>query len=785
MVGGDMKYKTLVRAGVRQHKGSLFGIFILMLLVSFVMMTVLMLWSNSGNYVHTELDRIGFGNLTAWVSEVPDMERMKEEIQGLEPVEQIETQEMIYTSYELNGEESDSEGQMIPYEQDENRYRFFNAGMDGYQETVPDILPGEVYVPASLVSMFDAQISDELLLRIAREGGGMAFRIAGFYEDPAMGSSMIGMKGFLVNTEDYESAVQQIKTSEINALARTGAMLHIDTKAQASAAEVNTLLNEQTSLSEYTEFIYSMETMEGFMMILQNALGGILLAFVIILFIAVMVVIAHSINSTIESDYVNLGILKTMGTSNKILKGVQLLQYLIPIITGVLTGSIIAAFTGSSISQATLTTIGVLIPSELPMIKGFGTLALLILVLTLFILRKVHKIGNVVPLNAIQGSIESGRNRKSKRFIHKKYLHLNLAFRQIATGKKRYAGTCIIALLLVFFASMVGRMDSWLGTDGKGMMEAFNPADHDIGIQAFGNLRVEDMQDAIEQITTITDSYLLAMPTVYINGIDYTANVIDEPERFHLLSGRTSTGDNEIVITEFIAQDRRLKIGDTVSVGQDAGEAEYVITGICQCANEMGANLGMSREGYLKIGRDDPQIWCHHLFLENPVLKGAIREQLESMYGGDVHIHENTWPGLFGIIRVMQIALIVIYVMVTIFILVTTIMTGNRILRTEQKDLGIYKSIGLSTSHLRCSFAMRFMVVSLIGAAAGILLALPVTDPVVGFVMKQAGISNFSSRLGILEMLFPGMVVVALFTIFSWLLSGKMKRMDLTALISD
>lgn len=780
-----MKYKTLVRAGIRQHKGSLLGIYILTLLVSFVMMAVLMLWSNSSTYVHTELDRIGFGNLTAWVSEVPDMERMKEEIQGLEPVEQIETQEMIYMPYELNGEESDSEGQMIPYEQDENRYRFFNAGMDGYQETAPDILPGEVYVPASLVSMFDAQISDELLLRIAREGGGMAFRIAGFYEDPAMGSSMIGMKGFLVNTEDYERAVQQIRISEINALARTGAMLHIDTKAQASVAEVNTLLNEQTSISKYIEFIYSRETMEGFMMILQNALGGILLAFVMILLIVVMVVIAHSINNAIESDYVNLGILKTMGTSNKILKGVQLLQYLIPIVIGVLTGSIIAAFTGSSISQATLTTIGVLIPSELPMIKGFGTLALLILVLTLFILRKVHKIGNVAPLNAIQGSIESGGNRKSKRFIHKKYLHLNLALRQIVTGKKRYAGTCIIALLLVFFASMAGRMDSWLGTDGKGMMEAFNPADHDIGIQAFGNLRVEDMQDAIEQITTITDSYLLAMPTVYINGIDYTANVIDEPERFHLLSGRTSTGDNEIVITEFIAQDRRLKIGDTVSVGQDAGEAEYVITGIYQCANEMGANLGMSREGYLKIGRDDPQIWCHHLFLENPVLKGAVREQLESMYGGDVHIHENTWPGLFGIIRVMQIALIVIYVMVTIFILVTTIMTGNRILRTEQKDLGIYKSIGLSTSHLRRSFAMRFMAASLIGAAAGIALALAATDPFVGFVMKMAGISDFSSHPGILEMLFPGMVVVALFTTFSWLLSGKMKRMDLTALISD
>lgn len=173
-------------------------------------------------------------------------------------------------------------------------------------------------------------------------------------------------------------------------------------------------------------------------------------------------------------------------------------------------------------------------------------------------------------------------------------------------------------------------MDSWLGQDGKGMMDAFNPADHDIGIQAFGNLRVEEMRKELEQITPITDTYLLAMPAVHMNGVSYTANVTDQPERFHLLSGRACTGDNEIVITEFIAQDQRAEIGDTVSVGGDAGEAEYVITGIYQCANEMGANLGMSREGYLKIGRDDPQIWCHHFFLREPEKKGLIREQFES-----------------------------------------------------------------------------------------------------------------------------------------------------------
>lgn len=784
-----MEYKILVRAGMRRHKGSLSGIFLLMFLVSFMMMTVLTVWSNSGTYVHSELGRTGFGDLTAWVSEVPEMGRMTEELQGLEIVEQVVTQEIIYTSYELEGEESDSEGQMIPYRKSENRYRFFNASMDGYLETAPDIRQGEVYVPASFVSMFDAGTGDELLLRIAREGRDLPLRIGGFYEDPAMGSAMIGMKGFLVNEGDFEEAAQQIEAGGINALARAGAMLHIDTKEQVSIAEVNSQINGQTGLSEYIEFVYSRETMEGFMMILQNALAGILLAFVIILLLAVMVVIAHCINCTIESDYMDLGILKTMGVSSQVLERVQLIQYLIAVIIGMLTGSVFAALTGSRVCQATLTTIGVLIPSNFPVMRGLGALLLITLLLALFILWKVSRIGNVAPLTAIQGNTDSDRkikkrNLKTHPVIRKKSLNLNLAIRQVVSGKKRYVGTCIIALLLVFFASVVGRMDSWLGQDGKGMMDAFNPADHDIGIQAFGNLRIEEMREELEQITPITDTYLLAMPAVHMSGVSCTANVTDQPERFHLLSGRACTGDNEIVITEFIAQDQRAEIGDTVSVGGDAGEAEYVITGIYQCANEMGANLGMSREGYLKIGRDDPQIWCHHFFLREPEKKGLIRERLESMYGGDVHVHENTWPGLFGIIRVMQAALVVMYLMVTLFILITTIMTGNRILAAEQKDLGIYQSIGLSAGQLRRSFALRFTAVSLLGAAAGIVLAFAVTDPLVGAVMKLAGISDFISHPDILAILLPGVFVVALFTVFSWLLSGKIRRMDLAVLLS-
>ena len=156
-------------------------------------------------------------------------------------------------------------------------------------------------------------------------------------------------------------------------------------------------------------------------------------------------------------------------------------------------------------------------------------------------------------------------------------------------------------------------------------------------------------------------------PIASLNGISYTANVIDEPERFHILEGRTCTADNEIVITEFITANFGLAIGDTVTVRGDNGSGEYIIAGIYSCANDRGDNFGMSREGYLKIGRDSPNLWCWHYFLADNSRKGAITKTLESAYGGDIHIHENTWTGLFGVISAMQALLVLMYALIVIF----------------------------------------------------------------------------------------------------------------------
>lgn len=782
-----MEQKILLKANIKRHKGTLCGIFILTFLAAAALGTVMTIWSNSRQYIQTELDRAGFGTLTAWAANLPQAGDLQESIRALDGIGRVETQRLIYTDYTANGLESDSEGQLIPYVPTENRYRFFTDDLSGYTKPPKSILPGEVYVSPSMVSMFGIGIGDEITYPIARAGKALTLTVKGFYEDVMMGSAMIGMKGFLVSEADYLAALEIIENAGIDALARDGAMIHIfpEEENRLTVSDLNRLLNERTALAKYSENVHSRETIAGFMLILQNAFSGLLTAFAMVLLFVVLIVLSHSIGSTIASDFVNMGILKTIGMTAIKLRLLQLTQYFIPVSLGLIFGCLLSVPLGGIVIDAAVTTTGIRIPAVPPVLLMLAVFVSASLLLAGFIFIRTRQIGRITPMKAIRGETDSAASLITAPAAFGNGIHFRLALRQLANAKDRYAGVFVVALLLVFFASLVGRMDSWLGADGKGMMDAFNPADHDIGVQSFGELKREEVEQIILQYTGITESYVLAMPTAALNGISYTANVIDEPDRFHILEGRTCTAENEIVITESIASDFGIGIGDTVTVRGDSGSGEYIISGIYSCANDMGGNFGMNREGYLKIGQDFPNLWCRHYFLTDSSQKKVITAALENAYGGDIHVHENSWPGLSGIISAMQALLLFMYAFVILFILIVTVMTSSKILSAEQRDLGIYKAIGFSSTALQYTFSLRFLIVSICGGLVGTVLAAVLTDLIAGSMMKLAGISNFSSDPGFFTAFLPMAVVAILFPVFGWLSAIKIRKVPLTVLTAE
>ena len=822
-----LENQMIFRAGMKRHKGSLFGIAILMFLTALSLTAVLMIAFAGNSYIRGEMERAGFGDLTAWTADVPDMEFLLESIRGQEGVENAEVQRLIFSEYEANGVESDSEGQMIPWVSSENgistrsRYRFFRDDLSGYAEVPGEIREDEVFVSPSMKSMMDLEPGDTITFPIARGGRKISLTVAGYYEDPFMGSSMIGMKGFLISEKTYEEILSVIEESGMDALARDGSMIHMETAEGITVSEMNRVLTTNTPLSMYTEFIHSAETIAGFMMILQNAFSALFAAFAVVLLGAALAVMGHSISGLVEQEWKNYGILKTIGFTGKQLTGQVMMQYMTAVGSGVVLGMLLAIPVSGQISRMMVTTTGVLLPIRFPILPCMGVLAALLLLSAGFCFLRLGRLGRISPMAAIrrdageqgnqgkslQSNARRNRCRDSGReetgaeiqgmsarpgrykwgipVIRAKGLTFHLALRQVLTGRKRYISACLVAAMLVFFASLAGRINGWLGTDGKGMMDAFNPADLDLGVQVLGKLPAQEMEQMVLSYTDITDSYMLAMPSVSVNGTNYTANVITEPERFHISAGQTCRKKDEVVLTEVLAADLGAEVGDLVTIRGNKDSREFRVSGIYHCANDMGANLGMNREGYLSIGEDDSRLWCYHYFLSDTSRKQALTEELEQTYGGDVHVHENSWPGLFGIISAMHVLIIFLYGVSAVFVCIVTGMAGARILDTEQKDIGIYKSIGCSVQMLRLSFALRFGLVSAVGAVIGTLAAVCFTDVIVSSVMRLAGISNFASGNTPGSILFPGLAVTFLFLWFAWLLAGRIRKEDMNVLTAE
>ncbi len=783
-----MDYVTLLKANFRRHKVSLCGIFFLIFIISLSLCTVLSVWQNSNTYVRQEMERLGFGAMTAWVSNVPDIEELADEVARHSEVERVGVQKLIYSDYRINGMDSDSEGQLVVYDPAQCPYKIFTESLTGYEENPIAIAPGEIYITPSLKSMFDVEIGEMIQFPIARQGVEKKFTVKGYFEDPFMGSSMIGMKSFLIGEEDYLDMAQIVKESSINALASAGFMLHIFQieGSTLSPSVFNSLLNDETNLPGYIKFTHSSNAILGFMVLLQNVFTGFLIVFAAVLVVVCMIILGHSISSTIEQDYVNMGILKAMGMTSGALRKNQLLFYSIGILGGMLSGIAASLALITQLLKMTITTTGVSIPGALSIRLCGLSLGVILCLLFGFIHFKTSKVAKITPLSAIRrrGGYKQLKHRSIVP-IGQKGLSFWLALRQLVTAKRQYISVCMITILLVFFIALIGRMNAWLGADGAGMMNAFNPAELDIGVQVMGDINREEIEDVIASYTGITDSYLLAMTNVSVNGIDYTANVISEPKRFQILEGRSSFAEDEIVITEFAAKDLNVKVGDSIKVAYRARSKSYVVSGIYQCANDMGNNIGMSREGFRQIGSESPRMWCIHYFLEDKSQQQNVMQALENRYGGNIHLHENTWPGLYSIITAMQLLTVFMYGIVTLFIFVVVVLTGSKMLYMEQKDLGIYKSLGFTAQHLQFAFALRFGVVSLIGSAAGILLSAVFADDIVSSLLRMSGISNFSSHLGAASMLLPAGSVVSLYFIFAYAAAGKIKKVDFTALLVE
>lgn len=782
---------TIIKANVRHGKSGFFSVLILMFIISMTLTAVFTISINSANRNREALEHAGFGDFYGAFTESKltgnqiTIEELVERVEDCDAVKRVQTTECAFLFLkDLNGYNSGSSVVVEEYNPEIFDFEIFDDAGEEFLDKKITLNNGEICVPIAYKSMYDCNIGD--VITFDTPDGETGFQVKYFFEDPFMGGSMMGIKTVLVTKEDLTmlSALDVNQEEGIK-----GYVLNVfQADKEMSAMKFEQTLNKETNFTGYGWITLATSQSASYMLILTNIFCGILLAFVILLLGVTLIIVGHSISTGIELEYVKLGIFKAVGMSTGRLKLILMIQYLIAAVIGMIVGIPVAVPVIAGVNKMTIPVTGLCVSNNIPFSLCILVMMAILAFIALFIIIKLRKISTITPIRAISGGRESIYfSNPFEVKVRKRGLNFFLALRQLTSGLKQYVSVCFITALLGFFLIMVNGMSTWIGDDGSNLSSMFNCFEAEVDIRYSDQALKDETEELIEKTAGIDSSYEIYSQYLMIDGYQVYCFICEDPEEFSsIYQGRTCKYKNEILITEFVADELDIHIGDTVVISAGEIKQEFMVVGIYQCANDMGKNFAMSKEAYISLTGNDKENDRNTRYAYRLNDKEKAEELIsvisEKYNKEQVEIEKfESFNKMDSIVSAVQGISVLIYVIAVIFVLVTIQMVCGKIFAREITDISIYRAIGVTNQRLGIQFAFRFGIVAFVGSIIGAVLCILLSDSLMGFMFRFMGISQFETDIYMLEFVIPTIFMVAIYMIFSSLIFKKnMKGKDLT-----
>lgn len=728
--------------------------------------------------------------MIAWVDDSSAIETIYKGLSNNKHVASFWADDVLYTNhYIINGEETEDESYFLA--KWNSNYKIFQENLHSFIEDPEPLKKGETYVPICFQNLYSCELGSKIIIKT--NAGDMEFRVKGFVQEPLNGCIFTGIKQFFLSDTDYDLLVKRKdNTNKKSQLIGACKIFHIfqADNSNLSITEWKKSLNESSEIMDTSIIANSKDTMIGYATIFQKIGSGILYAFVILLFVIVLVIICHSISTGIEMDYTNLGILKATGFSNHKIRQIYILQYMIAQLLGIILGIAVSYPVTILLGRLFLPITGILVGSGISFVKISFLLFTMIAIICIFVIILTAKVGKISPVKAISGGAEQIYfDSHFKIQINKKMLSLTLAFRQFITNKKHYIGTLMISTILVYFMMSISLLANCMSSER--FIESIGGIPSDLWAELYSNeddiiTDLDKLKKEIEKIAKITNFNAKSMEYISLNGLNIHCDFHSNPliiEKW-LLKGRIPKYKNEISITQIVADEYGLNIGDTVTLSKE-NEADYLITGLYQSPNDLGMCITMSYDAYKRIGNRIPKYL--YIKLADSTLAEEVTDFLNETYPDKVEAvlsdSDNTQMKLIETILIGISALI--YIISIVFALITVSMVCTRNFLRERIDIGIYKALGFTVQQLRLQFSFRFLTVSAIGSILGVIFCIFLCPSMMESLLRGLGITNFTTDYTLGVIILPVCMICFCFFLFAYLVSSKIKNVEVRELISE
>lgn len=781
-----METVTLLKANIRKKKGTFLSILLLMFLIAMSAAVIFGMAENYSNAMKNAYEISESADITVYIAKENLTKELRRAVEENELVGKVRYVDTICAGQSSVGDRT-NRNSLFMMELREGIF-LYNGDLNGFSEEIPVLESGEIYLPLGMKSTLECQLGDTI--RMECEDGAHEFLIKGFVQEPALGSANIGWKQVFLSHEDFENILSSCQAvgGEHNTSEITMMLIDKADSCTLSDTKFRRQLNLDTKIIAASEGSLTKEQSMFYTGIFFKIISYVLLVFVMVLFVVVLIVMSHSITTEIEMDYVNIGILKSQGFTQGKIRGIILLQYLAAETVGIIIGAFAAVPLERTLSGITMQNTAILPDRRVPVGKSLVFTLIVLFVSLAVIVIKTGKAGRISPVRAISGGKEEIYfDSRFQGKIKKSPLSLSLAWRQLTSGRKRYAGTVMIVAILTFFMMTVNLIGNILNS--RTTLEAMGINISDIAVryqQADAENYLEEMEALVESYSPIEKKYYINSGYMSINGEELRYDCYRYPEYINaVLKGRAPLYDNEIVISEMIADTLEVDMGDEVTLMNKDKEGIYLISGIYQTGNDSGMNFALSFEGAEKMGvKNTPFLG---FVLENGDKKEEIAEALNRKYGDVItaevpareeYLNSNT-------LEAVSMIKTVIYICSILFSLVVIRMVCQKAFMQERRNIGIYKAIGFTSGDLRMQFALRFLAVAVIGAALGTALSLAFSAKLLGSFLGLIGISQINVDYTPAAVLVPIAVMSACFFFFAYLVSGRIKSVAIRELVVE
>ena len=785
MVGAAMEVWTLLKANIRHKKGSFFSIVLLMIIISMSLTAVLSIRKNCRNSLIHAFETVDGANLTAFIRADLVTDELLTSLETHKNVERITGYASIATRKVEVNQAADNNCWFL--QKLRPQYRLLTDDLRGYQKETPALKSSEIYVTQGICTKMECNIGD--IVTAHTIAGSYEFTIRGIIAEPSNGASNMGWKQVFISDADYERLYAEGAAAETEEKTAIVQLLHIHKTDDCtlSDGQFKRQLNLETSVVDYSFGTITRDASIHYTNLFPEIIGSVLMVFIGFLMVVVLIVMGHSISTGIEMDYVNLGVLKSQGFSKGKIRIILGMQYLFAEIIGVVLGMILAIPLTSAIGDIFQPITAIPSENRIAIAESVLILTGVLLISVLFVTIITAKVGRISPVRAISGGrAEIYFDSRVTLPIHKKGLSASLALRQFTANKKQFIGLILIVSILVFFMMAIMILGNALNS--KSAVESMGAIYLEVDVNFRKSLQDEEyeqLESVIREYSEIEKSYYMSSLYLSLNGEELYCSIYRDPEMIPgIQKGRAPLYENEIVITNIVAEELGLKMGDKVIVSHSGEKAEYIISGLNQSLNDTGLCFFMSHEGAKRLG--DMVISFAGYRLAQPEQREQIAAALNAEFGDFLEanaIEESILDGTYTMaINAMKA---VIYLFSVIFSLVVVHMVCSKTFLRERTDIGIYKSLGFTSQNLRLQFAVRFLIIAGIGTIGGTLLSVLGAGSLLSTLLRGIGITSFAVSFRTMTFVLPITLICGCFFVFAYIISRKIKSVAVRELVTE